>query len=41
MKVDVLALGMLTALKRAFGMIADSHGRDLDLHTVPPECPAV
>lgn len=41
MKVDVLALGMLTALKRAFVMIAESHGRDLDLHTVPGECPAV
>ncbi len=41
MKVDVLALGMLTALKRAFGMIAQSYGRSLELHTVPREDPEV
>ncbi|KQW86781.1 error-prone DNA polymerase [Brevundimonas sp. Root1279] len=35
MKVDVLALGMLTALKRGFDMVADSYGRRLELHTVP------
>ncbi|GAA0868394.1 error-prone DNA polymerase [Brevundimonas basaltis] len=35
MKVDVLALGMLTALKRAFRMIEQSYGRALELHTVP------
>ena len=37
MKVDVLALGMLTALKRAFDLIETSYGRRWELHTVPPE----
>ena len=37
MKVDVLALGMLTALRRGFDMIADSYGRRLQLHTVPQD----
>ncbi|RYG07596.1 MAG: error-prone DNA polymerase, partial [Caulobacteraceae bacterium] len=37
MKVDVLALGMLTAMKRAFRMIEVSYGRPLELHTVPRE----
>ncbi|WGM48842.1 Error-prone DNA polymerase [Brevundimonas sp. NIBR10] len=37
MKVDVLALGMLTALKRAFDMIAVDYRRPLDLHSVPRE----
>ena len=41
MKVDVLALGMLTALKRAFGMIEADYGRALTLATVPREVPAV
>ncbi len=35
MKVDVLALGMLTALRRGFEMIEASYGRSLKLHTVP------
>ncbi len=41
MKVDVLALGMLTALKRAFVMIAESYDRPLELDTVPREEEAV
>ncbi len=41
MKVDVLALGMLTAMRRAFDLIADSYGRRLELHTVPRETPEV
>jgi len=41
MKVDVLALGMLTALKRGFDMIAQSYGRRFELHTVPPDDPEV
>ncbi|MGV3579753.1 error-prone DNA polymerase [Brevundimonas sp.] len=41
MKVDVLALGMLTALKRAFEMIETSYGRRWELHTVPAERPEV
>ncbi|HYD26701.1 MAG TPA: error-prone DNA polymerase [Brevundimonas sp.] len=35
MKVDVLALGMLTALRRGFDLIADSYGPRFELHTVP------
>jgi error-prone DNA polymerase len=38
MKVDVLALGMLTAMKRAFRMIEDTYGRPLpDTASVPAE----
>ena len=35
MKVDVLALGMLTAIQRGFDMIERHYGRDLDLATMP------
>ena len=41
MKVDVLALGMLTALKRGFDLIADAYGVRWRLDTVPREDPAV
>ena len=41
MKVDVLGLGMLTAIRKAFELIAQSEGRQYALHTVPPEDPAV
>ena len=41
MKVDVLALGMLTALKRAFDMIEAHHGERFELDTVPIEDPGV
>jgi error-prone DNA polymerase len=41
MKVDVLALGMLTALRRGFEMIEASYGRALKLHTVPQGDPEV
>ncbi|CAN5293375.1 error-prone DNA polymerase [soil metagenome] len=41
MKVDVLALGMLTALKRAFQMIETSYGRRMTLASVPRETKAV
>src|SRR5690606_10119179 len=38
MKVDVLALGMLTAIKRGFAMIRDAYGVDIpDLAAVPRE----
>jgi DNA-directed DNA polymerase III PolC len=41
LKVDVLALGMLTCIRKAFGLM-DSHlGLDLTLASVPPEDPAV
>lgn len=41
MKVDVLALGMLTALRRGFDLIADHYGRRFALDTVPSEDPEV
>ena len=42
MKVDVLALGMLTAIKRAFDMIERHFGGErLELDSVPPEDPGV
>ena len=41
LKVDCLALGMLTAIRKAFDLIARHHRRPLTLATVPPEDPAV
>ncbi len=41
MKVDVLALGMLTALRRGFDLIAENYGRRFQLHTVPSNDPDV
>jgi error-prone DNA polymerase len=41
LKVDCLALGMLTAIHRAFDLVARHHGRTLSLATVPAEDPAV
>lgn len=35
LKVDVLALGMLTALRRCFDLVRDYHGRELSLATIP------
>jgi error-prone DNA polymerase len=37
MKVDVLALGMLTCMKRCFDLLANHKGVNLDLSTVPAE----
>jgi error-prone DNA polymerase len=37
MKVDVLALGMLTAIRRGFALIKQHYGDDLDLVSVPKE----
>jgi DNA-directed DNA polymerase III PolC len=37
LKVDVLALGMLSCLRRAFELIRSHHGRDLTLATLPVE----
>ena len=36
MKVDVLGLGMLGCMRRAFALLADRKGIDLDLATVSP-----
>ncbi len=40
-KVDLLALGMLTAIRKAFDLIAGAYGTRWDLHTIPAEDPAV
>ncbi|CAN5328475.1 error-prone DNA polymerase [soil metagenome] len=39
MKVDVLALGMLTCLKKGLDFLAQYKGVTLDLATIPPEDP--
>ncbi|TQI72324.1 DnaE-like error-prone DNA polymerase [Bosea sp. AK1] len=39
MKVDVLALGMLTCMKRGLDMLADHKGIALDLASIPAEDP--
>jgi error-prone DNA polymerase len=39
MKVDVLALGMLSCMRRAFEFMANDKGTPLDLATIPAECP--
>jgi error-prone DNA polymerase len=40
MKVDVLALGMLSCMRRAFDLHGPGQGRRLDLATIPAEDPA-
>ncbi|MFW2541071.1 error-prone DNA polymerase [Primorskyibacter sp. 2E107] len=37
LKVDVLSLGMLTCIRKAFDLIALHHGRSYSLATLPPE----
>src|SRR3546814_7794289 len=41
LKVDVLALGMLTCLRKGFELMRQHYGRDLTIASVPPEDPAV
>ncbi len=41
LKVDILALGMLTCVQKAFALVKSFHGRAVTLPTVPPEDPAV
>ena len=41
LKVDVLGLGMLTAIRRAFDFVAARRSRPFTLTDVPPEDPAV
>jgi error-prone DNA polymerase len=41
LKVDCLALGMLTCIRRAFDLVAEAGGARLTLATVPAEDPAV
>jgi DNA-directed DNA polymerase III PolC len=41
LKVDILALGMLTCIRKAFELIRQHHRIDYTLATLPPEDPAV
>ena len=41
LKVDVLALGMLSAIRRALDLIGSCRGRPFGMSEVPPEDPAV
>ena len=41
LKVDVLALGMLTCVRKAFDLVRQHHGTEYTLATLPPEDPAV
>ncbi|RYG27455.1 MAG: error-prone DNA polymerase, partial [Burkholderiales bacterium] len=41
MKVDILALGMLTCIRKAFDLVHDAGGPRYGLQDVPPEDPAV
>ncbi|MEY8118838.1 error-prone DNA polymerase [Falsihalocynthiibacter sp. BN13B15] len=41
LKVDVLSLGMLTCIRKAFDLMGQHHGLDFNLATLPAEDPAV
>ncbi len=41
MKVDVLALGMLTCIRKCFDLIADHKGEHYELATIPQDVPEV
>jgi error-prone DNA polymerase len=41
LKIDILALGMLTCIRRAFDLIERHYGEKFDLARVPPERPEV
>jgi error-prone DNA polymerase len=41
LKVDVLGLGMLTCIRKAFALLKAHYGKDITLATVPREDPAV
>jgi error-prone DNA polymerase len=41
LKVDCLALGMLTAIRKCFDLVKQHTGRELTLANIPPEDPAV
>ncbi len=41
LKVDVLSLGMLTCIRKAFDLVRQHHGAGFDLATLPPEDPRV
>ncbi|MBO6756718.1 MAG: error-prone DNA polymerase [Roseibium sp.] len=37
LKIDILALGMLSAIRKALDMLSESYGLDLTLSSIPPE----
>ena len=41
LKIDVLALGMLTCIRKCFDLVEQHHGQRWELATIPPEEPAV
>ena len=41
LKIDVLALGMLTCIRKSFELIRRHYGRSLDLASIPAEAPEV
>ncbi|MEC8196744.1 MAG: error-prone DNA polymerase, partial [Pseudomonadota bacterium] len=41
LKVDILALGMLSCVRKAFDLIQQHHGTEYGLASLPPEDPAV
>jgi error-prone DNA polymerase len=41
LKVDILALGMLTCIRKAFALLAEHRGQQLTLANVPPEDPPI
>ncbi|HET8750693.1 MAG TPA: error-prone DNA polymerase, partial [Sphingomicrobium sp.] len=41
LKIDVLALGMLTCIRKCFDLVREHHGEDWTLATVPQEVPEV
>lgn len=41
LKIDVLSLGMLTCIRKAFDLIKKHYGRELTLATIPQDDPAV
>ncbi len=41
LKIDVLALGMLTCIRKCFDLVREHHGDDWSLATIPQEEPAV
>ncbi len=41
LKIDILALGMLTCIRKGFDLLARHYGRRVSLATVPAEVPAV
>jgi error-prone DNA polymerase len=41
LKIDVLALGMLTCIAKAFALIERHYGKSFEIATVPPEDPSI